>query len=80
MAQIQIGDERFSIHDSRDWSGLPGYVSMRERPLWMKRSDWDSLCGKNNPGRLNSLLSTRRWAFAYKTRWRDWRWMEKAQL
>lgn len=33
-------------HKNRDWTDLPGYVSMRERPLWMKQSDWRSLTGQ----------------------------------
>lgn len=63
----------------RTWVGLPGYVSMRERPMWMKRSDWESLIGRTHHGRLNALLSSRRYAFALKTRWRDWRWRIEQQ-
>ena len=67
------------VHKSRDWSGLPGYVSMRERPMWMKRSDWESLIGLNGYRRMNATLSSRRFGFQYKTRWRDTKWIEAQQ-
>ena len=47
----------------RDWSGLPGYISMRERPMRMKRDDWESLQHRLSPGRLNATLRSRRHRF-----------------
>lgn len=42
---------------------------MRERPLAMKRDDWESLNGRLSPGRLNATLITRRWRWKYKQHW-----------
>lgn len=59
-----------SLHKCRDWSGLPGVVSLRDRPMSMKRSDWESLIGRTFPQRLNATIESRRFAFRYQKMWR----------
>lgn len=60
------GEKIMSMHSLRDWSGLPGYISKRERPLWMKRDDWESLNHRLSPQRINGLLVTRRLRFEWQ--------------
>jgi hypothetical protein len=58
------------MHSLRDWAGLPNYISMGQRSVWMKRSDWKSLQGLDAPAAVNARIETRRFCWKYKRHWK----------
>lgn len=57
-----------SVFSSRTWRGIHGYVSMGERPMWMKRCDWDGLHGRG-PYQRQFTTASRRFYWRTKVHW-----------